>query len=111
MFTNRVETIAGDVAHRQHRHADRDSLHREHLLRQLGGEVRLREHDHRLGAAFPCEHEIALESSDAEVRVEPVQQKRRVDVGREHLRLRAAEHLLARERRAAWKDAVDRRAP
>src|SRR5262249_33730608 len=60
---------------------------------------------------LPGEHEIALETANAEVRVESVQQERRVDIGGEHLLLRAAQYFLARERGTARKNGVDRRPP
>ena len=104
-----LEAVAGDARDRVHGDAERDRLDLEHAQLELGAEVGLRQDDHGLGAALPGGREVALEPPHVEVLVQRHEQEDGVDVRREHLLLRGGQRDLARERRPARQDGVDRR--
>ena len=92
-----------------HGHADRDGLHRQHGVRHVRAEVGFRQHDDRRGAALPGTGDVTLESSQAEVVVEPCEQESGVDVRRQHLFGRVLACGLADERASPLEDRRDRR--
>ena len=100
----RVDSLAGDAACGQDRHAWRRRVQR---LDRRGGvvdEVALGQHDHRPGAAVPRQHQLALQPALIGRRRQRVHQHHDIDVGRDRLRLGP----VALERRATHEGTAPR---
>ena len=102
-----VEALAGDGAHDVDRDAEGDRLGLGHLPVEVVGEVALRQHDRRLGAALPGHHEIALQPARVEVVPERGDEEDDVDVGGDDLLVGLGPRDLARELRPAREDGMD----
>ena len=102
-----LEALAGDGADGVDGHADRDRL--DLRDRRLGvlGQVELRQHDRRVGAALPRQREVALEPARVQVAVEGHDEEHRVDVRGQDLLDRLVAGGAADERRAPWQDGLD----
>ena len=106
---DRVDAAAVDGRGRHDRHADRDLADLRHEAVEILGEVRLGQHDDRLGAALPGDREVALEAPQVEVLVERRDDEDDVDVRRHDL----GDGPLARrepdDRGPPWHDGPDLR--
>jgi uncharacterized protein len=80
----------------------------DHRIR-IVGDVRLVEHDHRTGAALPCDDEITLDAPRIEIPVETAYQKHRIDVRGDHLFFGWIPCRTPREAAAARQDGDDTR--
>src|SRR5437764_15393705 len=109
MWCEPVDPQSRDVREWNDRDADRDGLDRQERLADVRAEIGLREHDDRGGAAVPGRRDVTLQPAEAEVVVEPGEQKGRVDVRGEHLLAGAEAGALAQERTPAPEDRCARR--
>jgi hypothetical protein len=106
-----VEAVARHVRDDVEWNPDSDPLHAGDCAGNVVAEIGLGEHDRRLGAAFPGEDEVALESSGVEIADESADEEGDVDVRRQDLLVGAA-MLVARRRthecRTPRQDGLDR---
>ena len=69
----------------QNRHVHGDGRYFRLLSGNIFAQVRFRQQHHRVGSAFPCDRQIALQPPQVEIVVQAHAQKHGVDVGGHHL--------------------------
>ena len=94
VLRERVDALAGDVADRMDRYADRNRLDLEQRRLDVGAEIGLGQDDDRGGAALPAQGQVPLEAAGIEVAVEARGQEDDVDV--------RGDDLLDRVAAVAW---------
>ena len=109
VLADRSDALTADPAREQNRNPECHVLKRDPPGFRIADQVRLGQHDHRLGAGIECQDELALQTSGARRRSERVHQEHDVDVRRQRVRHRPhpVERCAPGERRAALQHVLD----